>query len=55
MNIPVLCGGISTEREISIVSGTQVTKALRSKGHRFFDALRDAYSGVAEEMIWCEA
>ncbi len=33
MNIIVLAGGTSTEREISIVSGTQVTKALRSKGH----------------------
>ncbi len=34
MNIVVLAGGISTEREISIVSGTQVCKALRDKGHR---------------------
>ncbi len=34
MDIVVLAGGISTEREISIVSGTQVCKALRSKGHR---------------------
>ena len=34
MNIVVLCGGTSTEREISIVSGTQVAKALREKGHR---------------------
>ena len=34
MKIVVLAGGISTEREISIVSGTQVCKALRSKGHR---------------------
>lgn len=33
MNIVVLAGGISTEREISIVSGTQVCKALREKGH----------------------
>lgn len=34
MKIVVLCGGTSTEREISMVSGTQVCKALRSKGHR---------------------
>lgn len=34
MNIVVLAGGVSTEREISLVSGTQVCKALRSKGHR---------------------
>ena len=33
MRIVVLCGGVSTEREISIVSGTGVCKALRSKGH----------------------
>ena len=34
MNIAVLAGGISTEREVSIVSGTGVCKALREKGHR---------------------
>ena len=34
MNIAVLSGGISTEREVSIVSGTGVCKALREKGHR---------------------
>lgn len=34
MNIVVLAGGISTEREISIVSGTKVCEALREKGHR---------------------
>ena len=34
MKIVVLAGGISTEREISIVSGTQVCLALRQKGHR---------------------
>ncbi len=33
MKIVVLCGGVSTEREISIVSGTLVCGALRSKGH----------------------
>ena len=34
MKIVVLAGGISTEREISIVSGTQVCLALRKKGHK---------------------
>lgn len=34
MKIVVLAGGISTEREISIVSGTQVCTALRERGHR---------------------
>lgn len=33
MNIVVLCAGTSTEREVSIVTGTQVCKALREKGH----------------------
>ena len=43
MNIVVLAGGISTEREVSIVSGTQVCKALREKGHRAI--LLDVYFG----------
>lgn len=34
MKIVVLCGGVSTERDISIVSGTGVCKALREKGHQ---------------------
>lgn len=33
MNIVVLAGGTSTERDVSIVSGTNVCKALREKGH----------------------
>lgn len=33
MKIVVLCGGVSTERAISIVSGIGVCKALRKKGH----------------------
>lgn len=33
MKIAVLAGGISTERAVSIVSGTMVCKALREKGH----------------------
>ena len=43
MNIVVLAGGISTEREISIVSGTMVCKALREGGHRAI--LVDVYCG----------
>lgn len=34
MKIVVLAAGTSTEREVSIVSGTQVCKALRSRGHQ---------------------
>ena len=45
MKIVVLAGGTSTEREISIVTGTQVCKALREKGHE--SILVDIYSGDA--------
>jgi len=43
MNIVVLAGGISTERDVSIVSGTGVCKALRSKSHNAI--LLDVYFG----------
>lgn len=43
MKIVVLCGGISTEREISIISGEGVVRALREKGHRAI--LLDVYFG----------
>ena len=33
MNIVVLCGGVSSEREISLRSSTKVAIALKSKGH----------------------
>ena len=46
MNITVLCGGTSTERAISVVSGTGVCKALRSKGHRA--VLIDVFGGDAQ-------
>ena len=44
MKIIVLAGGTSTEREISIVSGTQVTKALRERGHQA--VLVDVFCGL---------
>ncbi|MBQ9700458.1 MAG: D-alanine--D-alanine ligase, partial [Lachnospiraceae bacterium] len=34
MKIVVLCGGTSTERAVSLVTGSNVCKALRSKGHK---------------------
>ena len=55
MNIVVLCGGISTEREISVVSGIGVCKALREKGHRailldvFFGEDVSSYNAVFPE------
>ena len=46
MNIVVLAGGTSTEREISIVSGTGVCKALRQIGQKAI--LLDVFCGLAE-------
>ncbi len=34
MNIVVLCGGTSTERDVSLVTGEQVCRALRNNGHK---------------------
>ncbi len=34
MDIVVLCGGLSAERDVSITSGAMVTAALRQRGHR---------------------
>lgn len=44
MNIVVLAGGSSTEREVSLSSGTMVTNALRRAGHRA--VLVDSFLGV---------
>lgn len=46
MKIVVLAGGTSTEREVSIVSGTMVCRALREKGHRA--VLTDVFFGMEE-------
>ena len=44
MKITVLAGGNSTERDVSLVSGTGVYRALKSKGHQV--VLLDVYLGV---------
>ena len=49
MKIVVLAGGTSTERAISIVSGTGVCGALRQKGHQAI--LVDIFCGV-ENVDW---
>lgn len=46
MNIVVLAGGTSTERLISIISGTGVCRALRAKGHKA--VLLDIFAGNGE-------
>ena len=49
MNIVVLAGGTSTEREISISTGSGVCRALRQKGHKAI--LVDIFCGV-EKVDW---
>lgn len=46
MKIAVLSGGLSTERDVAITSGTLVTKALRSKGHQV--VFIDVFMGCEE-------
>ena len=46
MNIVVLAGGLSPERQVSLVSGTGICRALRSRGHRA--ALVDMYLGIPD-------
>ena len=51
MDIIVLAGGLSPERNVSLSSGTKVCQALRARGHRA--ALVDLYLGTektAEEL-----
>ena len=55
MKIVVLAGGLSTERHVSLVSGTCVCRALREKGHRailvdMFMGL-ESYSGRLEDIF----
>lgn len=47
MDIIVLAGGLSTERDVSFVSGNQVTEALRRNGHRVI--LLDIFMGYGKE------
>lgn len=46
MKIVVLAGGLSTEREVSLVTGTAVCKALRRKGHQA--VLVDLFLGLED-------
>lgn len=46
MKIVVLCGGLSTERKISILSGTKVCRALRARGHQA--VLVDLFLGLED-------
>ncbi len=48
MDIIVLCGGLGTERDVSITSGTGVARALRKKGHRVI--LADLFTGIPGDI-----
>lgn len=47
MNIVVLAGGLSTERDVSFKSGSMIAKALRENGHKVI--LLDVFMGYGEE------
>lgn len=47
MNIVVLAGGLSTERDVSLITGTMVSNALRKNGHQII--LLDVFLGYEAE------
>lgn len=47
MNIVVLAGGLSTERDVSFKSGEMITNALRKNGHKAI--LLDVYMGYSDK------
>lgn len=47
MNIVVLAGGLSAERDVSFVTGENVADALRSKGHKVI--LLDVFMGYSDK------
>ena len=46
MKIVVLAGGLSSERHVSLVSGTSICRALRSRGHQAI--LVDMFLGLEQ-------
>ena len=55
MKIVVLAGGLSTERQVSLTSGTGVCRALRERGHKailvdMFLGL-ESYDGALEDIF----
>ena len=47
MNIAVLCGGLSAERDVSITGGILIARALRERGHKV--VLIDSFFGYTGE------
>ena len=52
MDIVVLCGGVSSEREVSLRSSTKVAKALRGRGHRV--VMIDVFFGSSKVLPFDE-
>ena len=48
MKIVVLCGGVSSEREVSLRSSCKVAKALKGKGHRV--VMTDVFFGTKDML-----
>jgi len=48
MKVVVLAGGTSTERDVSLSTGTMIYKALKNKGHQV--VLLDVYLGCEDEV-----
>ncbi len=57
MNIVVLCGGLSNERDVSLCTGSLITKALVSKGHNavLADVIEDIDLGGKTELEYIES
>jgi len=49
MKIVVLCGGISTERDVSLISGKMIYQALKRLGHQVI--LADVYLGLERDSL----
>ena len=49
MNIVVLAGGLSPERNVSLSSGSLITSALRKKGHKVL--MLDIYEGISDKKV----
>lgn len=53
MNVVVLAGGLSMERDVSLCSGAMVANGLMAKGHRVL--LMDVYDGIKDSGDFSEA
>ena len=49
MKVVVLAGGISTERDVSLISGKMIYQAMKRLGHQA--VLLDVYLGMEREDI----